>query len=167
MPFNPPIQNKEDYTNAVCLDLVKKSLFSGKIRDDIRTKNIGIQIRNVNSWRMEALVADSYIDSSAHPQVFLAGDSAHALPPSGGFGLNTGIGDAFNLAHKIAWSLQNEDHSRLAIYNEERRLIGRLTRDFAVANYNKGVELAKMLNLNKNNLDTANTLISTLLPSTF
>ena len=97
--------------------------------------------------------------------MFIAGDSAHALPPSGGFGLNTGIGDAFNLAHKIAWAKHNKDDSEVASYNEERRLIGRLTRDFAVANYDKGVEIAKMLNLNKNNLDYANTLISTLLPS--
>ena len=54
---------------------------------------------------MEALVADTYIDSQSNPRVFLAGDSAHAFPPSGGFGLNTGIGDAFNLAHKLAWAV--------------------------------------------------------------
>jgi 2-polyprenyl-6-methoxyphenol hydroxylase-like FAD-dependent oxidoreductase len=35
-------------------------------------------------------------------RIFLLGDSAHQLPPAGGFGLNTGIGDATNLAWKIA-----------------------------------------------------------------
>jgi 2-polyprenyl-6-methoxyphenol hydroxylase-like FAD-dependent oxidoreductase len=55
---------------------------------------------------MEAVVADSYISKDGDfSRVVLAGDSAHAFPPSGGFGLNTGIGDAFNLAHKISRSL--------------------------------------------------------------
>ena len=40
------------------------------------------------------------------PRIFLAGDSAHAFPPSGGFGLNTGIGDSNNLSHKLAFALQ-------------------------------------------------------------
>lgn len=56
---------------------------------------------------MEALVADRYTsnfwkDQSNPERVFLAGDAAHAYPPSGGFGLNTGIGDAFCLAHKFS-----------------------------------------------------------------
>lgn len=54
---------------------------------------------------MEALVANRFISNQhkgLHPErVFLAGDAAHVYPPSGGFGLNTGIGDAFNLAHKL------------------------------------------------------------------
>ncbi len=41
-------------------------------------------------------------EAAAASRVFLAGDSAHAFPPSGGFGMNTGIGDAFNLAHKLS-----------------------------------------------------------------
>lgn len=55
---------------------------------------------------MEALVANRYVSAyfngSAPERVFIAGDAAHAYPPSGGFGLNTGIGDAFCLAHKLA-----------------------------------------------------------------
>ena len=34
--------------------------------------------------------------------VFLAGDAAHRFPPAGGFGMNTGIQDAHNLAWKLA-----------------------------------------------------------------
>jgi 2,4-dichlorophenol 6-monooxygenase len=66
-----------------------------------------IKIKNVNTWKMEAIVADSYINKIPHnePYAFLVGDAAHAFPPSGGFGMNTGIGDAYNLAHKLAWSI--------------------------------------------------------------
>ena len=54
-------------------------------------------------------------------RVFLAGDSAHAFPPSGGFGLNTGIGDAYNLAHKLALPLK--DNLVAEEYTRERRLV--------------------------------------------
>lgn len=42
------------------------------------------------------------------PFALLAGDAAHAFPPSGGFGMNTGVGDAFNLAHKLAYIIHNK-----------------------------------------------------------
>jgi 2-polyprenyl-6-methoxyphenol hydroxylase-like FAD-dependent oxidoreductase len=35
-------------------------------------------------------------------RVFLAGDAAHRFPPAGGFGMNTGVQDAHNLAWKLA-----------------------------------------------------------------
>ena len=54
-------------------------------------------------------------------RVFLAGDSAHAFPPSGGFGLNTGIGDAFNLAHKLSEPLVK--NSVAQTYTKERRIV--------------------------------------------
>ncbi len=58
---------------------------------------------------MEGLVATSYINKdTALPRIYLAGDSAHAFPPSGGFGMNTGIGDSVNLAHKFAYYYTNK-----------------------------------------------------------
>lgn len=84
---------------AKCHKLIDDS-FGVKVRD--------AEIVDVNAWTMEALVASSYVsqkfrgDPDVPERVFLAGDSAHAYPPSGGYGLNTGIGDAFCLAHKLA-----------------------------------------------------------------
>jgi len=49
---------------------------------------------------MDAVVAKEMVNPEGN--VFLAGDAAHAFPPSGGFGLNTGVADAFNLAHALA-----------------------------------------------------------------
>jgi hypothetical protein len=48
--------------------------------------------------------------------VFLAGDAAHVHPPAGGQGLNTGIGDAFNLG----WKLAAGNEELLATYEAER-----------------------------------------------
>jgi 2-polyprenyl-6-methoxyphenol hydroxylase-like FAD-dependent oxidoreductase len=49
-----------------------------------------------------ALVAESFADA----RVLLAGDAAHLFTPTGGFGMNTGIDDAANLAWKLAAVLQ-------------------------------------------------------------
>ena len=46
-------------------------------------------------------------------RVFLAGDSAHRFPPSGGFGMNTGLQDAHNIAWKLALVLRGRAHPQL------------------------------------------------------
>ena len=73
---------------------------------------------------MEGLVAERYIEltekENEMPRVFIAGDAAHTFPPSGGFGLNTGVGDANNLAYKLAWAIQHKNESNLDSYSPER-----------------------------------------------
>ena len=72
-------------------------------------------------WEMSALIADTF----ASGRVFLAGDAAHVLPPNrGGYGANTGIEDAHNLAWKLAAVLSGESRpSLLDTYDIERRPI--------------------------------------------
>ena len=53
-------------------------------------------------WRQNLLLADSY----GAGVVFLAGDSVHLVIPTGGLGMNTGVGDAFDLSWKLAATLQ-------------------------------------------------------------
>lgn len=56
---------------------------------------------------------------------FLAGDSAHIHPPTGGQGMNTGIQDAYNLAWKMALVLLgNASPQILDTYDAERRAVG-------------------------------------------
>ena len=50
------------------------------------------------NWKNNLLVADRYRDD----RVLLAGDSAHQYIPTGGYGMNTGVGDAFDLGWKLA-----------------------------------------------------------------
>jgi 2-polyprenyl-6-methoxyphenol hydroxylase-like FAD-dependent oxidoreductase len=92
------------------------------------------------------VVSDKYTSQSQYEiqRVFLAGDAAHAYPPSGGYGMNTGIGDVFNLAHKLSVGLSAETASE---YDNERRLIGKVTNDFALINYHKSCTIAKKLGL--------------------
>ena len=60
--------------------------------------DLAVQIDGVARWRATADVARRYQDG----RIFLAGDAAHVMPPNGGFGGNTGIHDAHNLAWKLA-----------------------------------------------------------------
>jgi 2-polyprenyl-6-methoxyphenol hydroxylase-like FAD-dependent oxidoreductase len=69
-------------------------------------------------WVARDLVADSY----GRGRVFVAGDAAHQNTPSGGFGMNTGLGDAADLGWKLAALVQGWGGPRLIeSYEAERR----------------------------------------------
>jgi putative polyketide hydroxylase len=75
-------------------------------------------------WSIGAQVARRFRDG----RVFLAGDAAHIVPPTGGFGANTGIQDAHNLAWKLAAVLRGEaGPTLLDTYDEERRSVALMT----------------------------------------
>ena len=78
-----------------------------------------------NSWAPQLLLADKY----AKGRVFLAGDAAHQYVPTGGYGMNTGIGDAVDLGWKLAATLQGwGGPNLLASYEAERRHVGERNR---------------------------------------
>lgn len=75
----------------------------------------------VGPWTMRRMLSNRY----ASRRVFLAGDAAHLVTPNGGLGMNTGIGDAIDLAWKLAGMLQGwGGNGLLASYEVERRPIG-------------------------------------------
>ncbi|MDQ1550675.1 MAG: putative polyketide hydroxylase [Actinomycetota bacterium] len=78
---------------------------------------VAIKVHNVWSWSHDLAVTDKWRDG----RVFLAGDAAHHFPPHGGFGLNSGVQDAQNLAWKLAAKLRwNAGDGLLASYEDER-----------------------------------------------
>jgi 2-polyprenyl-6-methoxyphenol hydroxylase-like FAD-dependent oxidoreductase len=75
----------------------------------------------VGEWRQNLLLADSYFQN----RIFLAGDAAHLVIPTGGLGMNSGVGDAIDLSWKLAATLQGwGGPGLLASYEIERRQIG-------------------------------------------
>ncbi len=69
-------------------------------------------------WQGNLLVADRYRAG----RVFLAGDSAHQNIPTGGYGMNTGVGDAVDIGWKLAATLHGwGGPALLASYEVERR----------------------------------------------
>jgi FAD binding domain len=85
-----------------------------------------IDIRHVIPWHHNLLVAERYRDR----RVFLAGDAVHLVIPAGGLGMNTGVGDAFDLAWKMAATINGWGGPGLLDgYEQERRPIGLRNRD--------------------------------------
>jgi 2-polyprenyl-6-methoxyphenol hydroxylase-like FAD-dependent oxidoreductase len=102
------------------------------LRAAIGVPDIPVVIEDVATWRAVADSAERYQAG----RVFLAGDAAHTMPPNGGFGGNTGIQDAWNLAWKVALVLRGGAGPRLLdTYDEERRPIGALMVEQAYARY--------------------------------
>jgi 2-polyprenyl-6-methoxyphenol hydroxylase-like FAD-dependent oxidoreductase len=72
-------------------------------------------------WRQNLLLADRYRAG----RVFLAGDAVHLVIPAGGLGMNTGVGDAFDLSWKLAATLEGwGGPGLLESYEIERRQVG-------------------------------------------
>ena len=83
--------------------------------------DVPFETLSVNEWTQHLLCADKYRDGRA----FLAGDAAHLVIPTGGLGMNTGVGDATDLAWKLAATLSGWGGPELLnSYEPERRQIG-------------------------------------------
>src|SRR6201999_3977591 len=92
---------------------------------DHALRNLAIEIERVHwfsTYRVHHRVADRFRQG----RTFLLGDAAHIHSPVGGQGMNTGIGDAVNLAWKIADVMhKGADASLLDSYEAERRAFAR------------------------------------------
>jgi 2-polyprenyl-6-methoxyphenol hydroxylase-like FAD-dependent oxidoreductase len=82
---------------------------------------IEFEMLSVNEWTQHLLCAERYGEG----RVFVAGDAAHLVIPTGGLGMNTGVGDAADLSWKLAATLAGwAGPQLLASYEAERRPIG-------------------------------------------
>jgi 2-polyprenyl-6-methoxyphenol hydroxylase-like FAD-dependent oxidoreductase len=82
---------------------------------------VEFRMLSVNEWTQHLLCADRY----GQGRIFLAGDAAHLVIPTGGLGMNTGVGDATDLSWKLAATLAGWGGTHLlSSYEKERRPIG-------------------------------------------
>jgi len=104
------------------------------VRAAVDEPELAVNVINISKWEMAALNAQQY----RHGRIFLCGDAAHRIPPTGGMGMNTGIGDAHNLAWKIAYVLQGyANQTLLDSYEQERKPLAQTTMDWSVVNANR------------------------------
>ena len=102
-------ESLEDFTDARCAELVGAA---------IGAPGVEVTIRSRFPWDMAEQVAEGFV----HGRVLLAGDAAHVVPPTGGYGANTGIADAHNLAWKLALVVDGVAGAGLVeTYDAERR----------------------------------------------
>ena len=114
-------QDKTQFTEEVLRSFAHQAL--GQVFD--------MEILSVLPWQRAELVADKYGEG----RVFICGDSCHLTSPTGGLGMNTGIGDAVDLSWKLSAQLQSWGGPQLLnSYGIERRPIAiRITR-FSTSN---------------------------------
>ena len=102
------------------------------VRAAVGRADLPVRIEGCSRWRATATVASRMRDG----RIFIAGDAAHLMPPNGGFGGNTGIHDAHNLAWKLAYVLQGHAGAGLLeTYEQERKPVARFTAEQAFARY--------------------------------
>jgi 2-polyprenyl-6-methoxyphenol hydroxylase-like FAD-dependent oxidoreductase len=115
----------------VAKDISEKRLIE-IVRAAAGVPDLPVRIDGVARWRATSDVARRF----AQGRIFLAGDAAHLMPPNGGFGGNTGIHDAHNLAWKLAYVLKGlAGPELLDTYDLERRPIAKFTVEQAYTRY--------------------------------
>ncbi|MCS0605151.1 FAD-dependent monooxygenase [Streptomyces sp. LP11] len=127
-----PVDNKENWVFHApwhpelgeTLDEFTEERLQRHIRRAVGSPDLDVEITGKASWRAAERVAERY----ASGRVFLAGDSAHEMSPTGAFGSNTGIQDAHNLAWKLAAVLDGwAGPGLLETYDTERRPVAEAT----------------------------------------
>ena len=113
----------EDMSEPTCVRYVREALGD---------PDIDVEIENVQRWSASA----EYAETARSGRVFLAGDSLHVMPPTGGFGGNCGVQDGYDLAWKLAYVLDGRADERLLdTYDTERQPVGAFTTEQAYTRY--------------------------------
>jgi aklavinone 12-hydroxylase len=114
LDYDPSRNDAAEYTE----DKIRELLRIAVDEPELEPKILGI-----SAWEIGAQVADRFRDG----RIFLVGDSAKVNPPTGGMGGNTAIGDAFDLAWKLAAVLAGQaGPALLDTYEAERQPVAEL-----------------------------------------
>ncbi|MEU3479736.1 FAD-dependent monooxygenase [Streptomyces sp. NPDC033753] len=121
-PWHPEHgETLEEFTDERCTEHIRRA---------VGVPDLDVEITGRAPWHAAQRIAERYADG----RVFLVGDSAHEMPPTGAFGSNTGIQDAHNLAWKLAAVLGGwAGPGLLASYGAERRPVAETTSARAAA----------------------------------
>ncbi|GAA4608364.1 2-polyprenyl-6-methoxyphenol hydroxylase-like FAD-dependent oxidoreductase [Actinoplanes octamycinicus] len=122
-PSLRPEDGHQEYPPERCVELVRAAA---------GVPDLPLTVTDASSWEIAARVAERFRAG----RVFLVGDSAHVMPPTGGFGGNMGLQDAHNLAWKLALVLRGTAApSLLDTYEPERLPVAEFTVEQGVIRY--------------------------------
>jgi putative polyketide hydroxylase len=115
-PWHPEHgETLEEFTDERCREHIRRA---------VGVPDLHVEVTGRAPWHAAERIAERYADG----RVFLAGDSAHEMPPTGAFGSNTGIQDAHNLAWKLSAVLDGwAGPGLLDSYDAERRPVAEAT----------------------------------------
>jgi 2,4-dichlorophenol 6-monooxygenase len=147
--WDPDVDSVEVFTDTACRELVDAAL----------AEPVDYDVLGVSTWHMSAQIADRY----GTGRIFLVGDAAHRLPPTGGLGLNTGVADAHNLVWKLAAvEAGRADRSILGTYETERRPVAVFNCDQSLQNAFKLIEVPIAFGFGDDPLESRQALVDTL-----
>jgi 2-polyprenyl-6-methoxyphenol hydroxylase-like FAD-dependent oxidoreductase len=113
-----PLRKSVDASSIQPLEMVHQCL----------GREFPLEVLQSNLWRPHLVSATGY----GRGRIWMAGDAVHQYIPTGGYGMNTGIGDAVDLAWKFAAVLAGWGGTRLLqSIDAERRPVGQCNRDAA------------------------------------
>jgi FAD-dependent monooxygenase len=99
-----------------------------------------------STWSPSVAIAKHYVGPKG--RIILAGDACHQTVPTGGYGMNTGIADAFDLGWKLAATIQGWGGPQLLrSYEDERRSVGLLSLHWSKTHMGKIMALSKTIGL--------------------
>jgi aklavinone 12-hydroxylase len=123
MEFDPSRESPADFAHDRALQIV---------RDVLGVPDFAARIIEVQTFDFASQVADEV----ARGRVFVIGDAAHTMPPTGGLGGQTAIQDGYDIAWKLAMVLQGDaGPALLDTYAAERKPVAEMTVGRQLANY--------------------------------
>lgn len=132
--IDPSIESIDDYDDDRCLEVITRAAGA----------ELHAEIVDKVTWWMSSQTADSM----GRGRIFLAGDSAHRFPPTGGLGLNSGVQDIHGLMWRIAAIVAGRaSDALLGTYEAERIPVARNNAHQSLTNAIKLVELPAALGI--------------------
>ncbi|MFW2332747.1 FAD-dependent monooxygenase [Ilumatobacter sp.] len=130
--IDPSIESVEDYSDERCREVI----------DNAAGTTLDAEILGKGTWWMSSQTADSM----GRGRIFLAGDSAHRFPPTGGLGLNSGVQDIHGLMWRIGAIVAGRAKpALLETYEAERIPVAQNNAHQSLTNAIKLVELPATL----------------------
>ena len=121
--YDPDKECECDFDTARCVELVRAA---------VGIADLDVKVLEVMPWEMASRIAERFTVG----RVFLIGDAAHTMPPTGGLGGQTAMQDGYDLAWKLAMVLHGHAGADLLLtYETERRPVAQMTVDLQTANY--------------------------------
>ena len=132
--IDPSNESVDDYDDDRCVDIIERAA----------NADLDAEILGKGIWWMSSQTAASM----GRGRVFLAGDSAHRFPPTGGLGLNSGVQDIHGLMWRIAAVIAGKaSDALLESYEKERLPVAQNNARQSLTNAIKLVELPVALGI--------------------
>lgn len=123
---------QDDITHFTLHSMLRSANEMSARFEQVVGRHVEHEVLYAGPWTMRAMLAVAYSGGRVH----LAGDAAHLMPPAAGLGMNTGIGDAINLAWKLEAVIKGWAPDRLLeTYEAERRPVGAANISYSLARF--------------------------------